>query len=92
MDSDEWRWRENLVGQTGNVEVYEVLHKAFTEYCILFEPESEIEYCLATGCGDLKQTDNKTELVTKNTQYTFEIRPEHRQYDDVLDDKKAQSV
>ncbi|MBQ6066559.1 MAG: hypothetical protein IJK89_07025 [Clostridia bacterium] len=73
MDYDEWRWREDLVGQTGRVEVYEVPHKVFTEHCILFEPEGDIEYCLATGRGDLQLADNKMELVTKNTQYAFKL-------------------
>ena len=76
MDYDEWRWRENLVGQAGSVEVYEVPHKVFTEHCILFEPEGNIEYCLATGCGDLHRAENKMELVTRNTQYTFRILPD----------------
>ena len=92
MDYDEWRWREDLVGQAGSVEVYEVPHKVFTEHCILFEPEGEIEYCLATGCGDLQRADNKMELVTKNTQYTFVILPEGRQHGGVSGDKNAQSV
>ncbi len=92
MDYDDWRWREDLVGQTGSIEIYEVPHKVFTEHCILFEPEGEIEYCLATGRGDLQRVDNKMELVTKNTQYTFEILSENRQYDGVSGDKKAQNV
>ena len=92
MDYDEWRWREDLVGQTGSVEVYEVPHKVFTEHYIVFEPEGNIEYCLATGRGDLQHTGNKMELVTKNTQYSFEILPENRQYDGVSGDKNAQSV
>lgn len=90
MDYDEWRWREDLAGQTGSIEVYEVPHKAFTEYCILFEPEGDIEYCLATGCGDLQRADNKMELVTKNTQYTFRILPDPPAYD--VGDKDRKNV
>ena len=92
MDYDEWRWREDLVGQAGSVEVYEVPHKVFTERCILFEPEGNIEYFLATGCGDLHRADNKMELVTRNTQDTFRILPEDRQHGGVSGDKNAQSV
>lgn len=76
MDYDEWRWREDLVGQTGRVEVYEVPHKVFTEYCIIFEPDDDSDYCLATGCGDLHRAGDKMDLITKNTQYVFGILPD----------------
>ena len=90
MDYDEWRWREDLVGQIGSVEVYEVAKKIFKRHFIMFDSDSD--FYLNTGCGETQITDDRIDLITTNTEYVFEILSENRQYDGVSGDISAQSV
>ena len=90
MDYDDWRWREDLVGQIGSVEVYEVAKKIFKRHFILFDSDSD--FYLNTGCGEAQILDDRIDLITTNTEYVFEILSENRQYDGVSGDISAQSV
>ncbi len=89
MDYNDWRWREDLVGQFGSVEIYEVAKKIFKRHFILFDPDSDIY--LNTGCGEAQILDDRIELITTNTEYIFEILPEQQQFDGVSGGKSAPS-
>ena len=89
MDYNDWRWREDLVGQFGSVEIYEVSKKIFKRHFILFDSDSE--FYLNTSCGEAQISDNRINLITTNTEYIFEILPEQQQSDGVSGDKNAQS-
>ena len=78
MDYDEWRWREDLVGQTGSVEIYQVARKIPNRHFILFDSDSD--FYLNTGRGEAQMSDARIVLITKNTEYVFEILPEDRQH------------
>ena len=89
MDYDDWRWREDLVGQIGSVEVYEVAKKIFKRHFIMFDSDSD--FYLNTGRGEAQISDHRIDLITRNTKYVFEILPEDRQHDGASGDRDEQS-
>ena len=72
MDDNDWRWREDLVGQSGAVEVYEIARKTFKEFFVIFD--SDNDSCLITGCGELQNTDIGFEIITTNSHYCFRLQ------------------
>ena len=89
MDYDEWRWREDLVGQTGSVEIYQVARKIPNRHFILFDSDSD--FYLNTGRGEAQISDDRIVLITKNTEYVFEILPEDRKCSGASGGKNEQS-
>ena len=88
MDYDDWRWREDLVGQIGSVEIYGVARKIPNRHFILFDSDSD--FYLNTGRGEAQLSDARIVLITRNTEYVFEILPEDRQHG-ASGDKNEQS-
>lgn len=89
MDYDEWRWREDLVGQIGSVEIYQVARKILNRHFILFDSDSD--FYLNTCRGEAQISDHRIDLITRNTKYVFEILPEDRQHDGASGDRDEQS-
>ena len=89
MDYDEWRWREDLVGQIGSVKIYQVARKILNRHFILFDSDSE--FYLNTGRGEVQISDHRIDLVTRNTEYVFGILPEDRQHGGASGDRDEQS-
>ena len=71
MEYNDWRWREDLVGQMGSIEVFEVSKKLFKKHYAVFD--SDNNYYLSTGCGEAQITEDRIDLQTTNSRYVFQI-------------------